>query len=46
MIAVKAPPETQLEVPDFSEVCVGLGAVPPIAAGSGPGCECICTIEP
>lgn len=29
VIAVKAPPETRLEVPDFSEVCVGPGAVPP-----------------
>lgn len=33
VIAVKAPPETQLEVPDFSEVRaaprVGLGTVPP-----------------
>lgn len=28
VIAVKAPPETRLEVPDFSEVCVGPGAVP------------------
>lgn len=23
VIAVKAPPETQLEVPDYSQVCVG-----------------------
>lgn len=37
VIAVKAPPETRLEVPDFSEVCVGPGAVPP-AVGSVPGC--------
>ena len=29
VIAMKAPPETQLEVPDFSEVCVGPGAVSP-----------------
>lgn len=25
MIAVKAPPETRLEVPDLSEVCMGSG---------------------
>lgn len=25
VIAVKAPPETQLEVPDLSEVCMGSG---------------------
>jgi len=42
VIAVKAPPETQLEVPEFSEVRAGLGAVPLPAAGSGPGCGCCC----
>lgn len=36
VIAVKAPPETQLEVPDFSEVCAGSGPGP----GSVPGCGC------
>lgn len=36
VIAVKAPPETQLEVPDFSEVRAGLGW------GSVLGCGCCC----
>lgn len=36
MIAVKAPPETQLEVPDFSQVCVGAaGSVPHSVGSSG-----------
>lgn len=42
VIAVKAPPETQLEVPDFSKVHGGAGAVPLLAAGWGPGCSCCC----
>lgn len=36
MIAVKAPPETQLEVPDFSQVRVGAaGSVPRSMGPSG-----------
>lgn len=36
MIAVKAPPETQLEVPDFSQVCVSAaGSVPHSMGPSG-----------
>lgn len=41
VIAVKAPPETQLEVPDFSEVRVepgsGPGAIPPPCRVVGAG---------
>lgn len=47
MIAVKAPPETQLEVPDLSEVCmgsgngVGAGLLPYCPNPGSHGCCCL-----